>query len=389
MLGIGGRFVGAKGMVAMPNLANLSPSASNSAILAAGLRPGTVSVVDTSTQSNNDKTFLQSVSAGTLVDLESLINYSYYRYVAPAVVYTLDSQKDTYSQSPESGCNQSPNLQNASNQYFFCTRTVSQFRYKLLANGIWDGSSYGGYGSEASAWNCSIVADQCGNTERARDLQSPGECQVNNTKNVTYLVEYKAGNTAPITVVESCTYVPPTQEKPVMFVGSRNLTGCVARQGCPAGANLVQYFTRFIDNTERIDLEDWVCCTCEITYTDTPFYYFGCEDGFRRCTYRTEGKDCTGTLVSDTRKACTSLCCSPDVVTNETKWTAAYANVEERTVTYRRCNGTTYTATETRCVGCEPTWTSSGRCTSGRLSQSRTCYNANCTTFTERRTIPC
>jgi hypothetical protein len=98
MLGIGGRFVGAKGMVAMPNLANLSPSASNSAILAAGLRPGTVSVVDTSTQSDNDKTFLQSVSAGTLVDLESLINYSYYRYVAPAVVYTLDSQKDTYSQ---------------------------------------------------------------------------------------------------------------------------------------------------------------------------------------------------------------------------------------------------------------------------------------------------
>lgn len=389
MLGIGGRFVGAKGMVAMPNLANLSPAAANTAILSAGLRAGVVSVVDSTVQSDNDKTFIQSVAAGTLVDLESIINYSYYRYVAPAVVFTLDSQKEVYSQSSESGCNQSPNLQNASNQFFFCTRTVNNFRFKLLANGVWDGSSYGGYGSEASAWNCSIVANLCGNTESGRTLQSPGECQVNNTRNATYLVTYNAGNSGTVTVVEACTYVPPAPEKVEMFRSSRNLTACVGREGCPAGANLVQYFTRFTDNTERVDREEWVCCSCNITCTNTPFFYFGCENGTRRCTYRTECRDCTGTLVSDTRYACDSLVCCTAGLISCTAWSGS-ASAQSRVCTYRRADCSTYTETETRCAVSCGSWINVTGCIGGRRSQSRSCTDTDCVSkYTENRTVAC
>lgn len=86
MLGIGGRFVGAKGMVAVPNLSGLSRSEAQAAITNAGLVfSESTSPVDTTTSSLNDKVSGQSVGATTLVDYESTISYSYYRYVAPPV----------------------------------------------------------------------------------------------------------------------------------------------------------------------------------------------------------------------------------------------------------------------------------------------------------------
>lgn len=84
MLGIGGRFVGAKGMVAVPNLSGLSRSAAQTAITNAGLQFAESTLpVDTTNSSLGDKVSGQSVAAATLVDYESTISYSYYRYVAP------------------------------------------------------------------------------------------------------------------------------------------------------------------------------------------------------------------------------------------------------------------------------------------------------------------
>lgn len=84
MLGIGGRFVGAKGMVAVPNLSSLSRSAAQAAITNAGLSfIENSSPVDTTNSALGDKVSGQSVSPGTLVDYESSISYSYFRYVAP------------------------------------------------------------------------------------------------------------------------------------------------------------------------------------------------------------------------------------------------------------------------------------------------------------------
>lgn len=84
MLGIGGRFVGAKGMVAVPNLSGLSRSAAQAAITNAGLNFSEgVTPVDTANSSLGDKVSGQSLTSGVLVDYETTVSYSYYRYVAP------------------------------------------------------------------------------------------------------------------------------------------------------------------------------------------------------------------------------------------------------------------------------------------------------------------
>lgn len=83
MLGIGGRFVGAKGMVAMPDISNLSPDQALSSLQSAGLVRGTLSSSETSNASLNNKTFNQSIAPGTLVDYETVINYSFYLYIPP------------------------------------------------------------------------------------------------------------------------------------------------------------------------------------------------------------------------------------------------------------------------------------------------------------------
>lgn len=84
MLGIGGKFAGAKGMVAVPNLSGLSRSAAQTAITNAGLTFfENTTPVDTTNSSLDNKVSGQSLIAGTLVDYETVVSYSYNRYVAP------------------------------------------------------------------------------------------------------------------------------------------------------------------------------------------------------------------------------------------------------------------------------------------------------------------
>lgn len=84
MLGIGGKFAGAKGMVAVPNLSGLSRSAAQTAITNSGLRfLEDATPVDTSNSSLDGKVAGQSLPAGALIDYESVVSYSYNRYVAP------------------------------------------------------------------------------------------------------------------------------------------------------------------------------------------------------------------------------------------------------------------------------------------------------------------
>jgi hypothetical protein len=84
VLGIGGKFAGAKGMVAVPNLSGLSRSAAQTAITNAGLTFfENTTPVDTTNSSLDNKVSGQSLIAGTLVDYETVVSYSYNRYVAP------------------------------------------------------------------------------------------------------------------------------------------------------------------------------------------------------------------------------------------------------------------------------------------------------------------
>ena len=87
MLGIGGKFVGAKGMVIVPNISNLSRSAAQAAISAAGLKFFEVTTpLDTTDSAADGKVFFQSIASGSVVDYETEVSYSYYRYVAPPPV---------------------------------------------------------------------------------------------------------------------------------------------------------------------------------------------------------------------------------------------------------------------------------------------------------------
>jgi hypothetical protein len=84
VLGIGGKFAGAKGMVPMPDLSNLSPDQALTALQNAGLKRRNLGSSTTNNSGLGNKVFSQSVSAGTLIDYETEIDYSYYIYVAPA-----------------------------------------------------------------------------------------------------------------------------------------------------------------------------------------------------------------------------------------------------------------------------------------------------------------
>lgn len=84
MLGIGGKFAGAKGMVAVPDLSNKTPDEALTVLQDAGLRRSGLGSSGTSNSGLNNKVFQQSISAGTLVDYETEISYDYYYYVAPA-----------------------------------------------------------------------------------------------------------------------------------------------------------------------------------------------------------------------------------------------------------------------------------------------------------------
>lgn len=360
MLGIGGRFAGAKGMVQMPNLANLSPSAATSAIVSAGLRVGQASSSDTGNSGDNDKVFSQSVAAGSLVDYDSEIAYSYYRYVAPAVSYTLDSQKIYYGNPyNEYGCNQQPNqnvtgVPNASNPYFYCRREVRPFRYKLLANGVWDGVSYGGYGVDyEQTWTCEFIANQCGVVPQGPErISSEGPCQPGGLKTVIYVQDYNVqGVYTYRSVPESCTYKQVSSTN----TWTEPVSACQSGGGCAAGQRWTYTRTYYTDGTSEITSATQSCCPCEISCVDTPYYYFSCENGYKRCTYRTECRDCNNALVSDTRYSCPSeRCCTPY---------------------------------------CPPVWTNVGSCISspyGRYrNQVRTCTASDCTTYTESRTTSC
>jgi len=86
MLGIGGKFAGAKGMVAVPNLSGLSTEAALSSLQNSGLVRGSVGTGTTSDSALENKVFSQSIPAGTLVDYETVVNYSFNLFVPPVIL---------------------------------------------------------------------------------------------------------------------------------------------------------------------------------------------------------------------------------------------------------------------------------------------------------------
>lgn len=84
MLGSSLGFFSSKGMTTVPDLSGLSKSEAEAAITAAFLTNGGSTSQSSSNSSLDNKTFGQSLSAGSIVDYEESITFSYYTYVAPA-----------------------------------------------------------------------------------------------------------------------------------------------------------------------------------------------------------------------------------------------------------------------------------------------------------------
>jgi hypothetical protein len=83
MLGIGGKFASSKGMVLVPNLVGLSSIAASTALTNAGLRVGSIS--ETSGSSSQDGSVAsQGVASGILVDYETTVSFTKYKYTAPS-----------------------------------------------------------------------------------------------------------------------------------------------------------------------------------------------------------------------------------------------------------------------------------------------------------------
>lgn len=87
MLGIGGRFASAKGMVRMPDLSGLDRAAAIQAILNSGLKFGGDFSVGTTNASLNSRISNQSIQPNELVDYETVINLGVYAYTVQT--YTL------------------------------------------------------------------------------------------------------------------------------------------------------------------------------------------------------------------------------------------------------------------------------------------------------------
>lgn len=83
MLGVGGRFASAKGMVRVPNLSNLSRASAQSAIEAAGLVYGGFADTVVADSGLDDKIANQNILPNTLVDYETVISVTRYRYEPP------------------------------------------------------------------------------------------------------------------------------------------------------------------------------------------------------------------------------------------------------------------------------------------------------------------
>lgn len=195
MLGIGGKFVGAKGMALVPDLSGLTPPQADAAITAAGLTVGARSQSQTSNSSQNNKITSQGILANTLVDYETEISYQYLTYVEPPApaqpppVITNGVCDDNYDQDDfASAC--------VGTKYVY-PYSMLKYRGRVLVNGVWDGVTYH-YNcddvrvpefapeSKEVPGECGVPVEQnCDPTLKEQTPGFHGECQSNNTYELT------------------------------------------------------------------------------------------------------------------------------------------------------------------------------------------------------------
>jgi hypothetical protein len=100
-------FFASRGMTTVPDLSDLSRTAAESAISAAGLVVGTTTSVSTSNSSLNNIIETQSIQSASVVDYDTVVNYTYYNYVSspsPTPVVCTGSQNERFQTSWSGNC---------------------------------------------------------------------------------------------------------------------------------------------------------------------------------------------------------------------------------------------------------------------------------------------
>lgn len=171
MLGIGGKFASAKGMVRVPDITGLTAEEADLAIALAGLRRSRlISSGTTQLFSLNNRIDSQTVLAGQLVDYETEISYRSLAYVAPPPpaapppVITLGPCEEYRFDANGTFC---------IGQQTCSGGGVSQRRAKVLSNGVWSGG-YSECASFITGSSCSFVNGSCGYTAPVVCNGTPG-----------------------------------------------------------------------------------------------------------------------------------------------------------------------------------------------------------------------
>jgi hypothetical protein len=380
-------------MVQMPDLVNLNPEQAASILVVNGLKPRNQTSNNTTNSGLGNKIFEQSVAAGELVDYETEIDFGYYVYAPPAVTITYGSREEYSTPTVETGCNQTPNNQNATNQYFYCTRNTRYYRSKKYENGIWNGE-YGQYDTETDAnWNCVIQIDQCGNTEVGRETISEGPCQPNNTKTVTKRITYRAGNTQDIQVTEACVYnVGPA---PVGNPYRVNVGACgsAGSGGCKCGQRSYSLRQNYSDGSFQ-DSPRTECCPDSTSSSNSSKVYSACYQNLKTWYYYRTTVDCVGNTISSSKITGSDPCCS--IAGTCSAWgawikTGTWTRYRTRICYYQNESGGCATNTDYE-YGCEPhcdIWRDASGCLGTYKIQRKKCQAADCSYYYQTRQVSC
>lgn len=421
MLGIGGRFAALKGMVRVPNLAGLSRSAAQTAIESAGLIYGGSSDTTINDISLDDKIANQSIIANTLVDYETSVSVTRYRYEASGGTPSYPPKPSDDGQIIPGDCVISGGEISYPTDEAYCdgtTRVQPTYQvYRRVDKKVTytEGPSYTWIRSEVNQPSviCDSVFSSNFNTYNSSLCVScttvvssttySGANSACSTGYSNYRTDIYPDGCTPAnkTVALGCISdpnPPAVTLEYTLFGDCTQATPETLSTGnvpCYYDGGGIQTRTRhYSDNT---DVVDNICCTytppapvCTPT-TSTGAWSscnaVGINPGTRSRTVTTTFDDCSQTTVTET-ETCYNAGCGP-----YGEWSPACTGPgvqQTRSATCIDSAGNDYPDTQTQC--CTGMVVSYGPCTGGivkRRSKSTTTYYSNCTSNTVTTTEEC
>ena len=285
MLGIGGRFSSGKGMVAMPNLSNLTSAEADAVIAAAGLRRGNATSGTTSLFSLAGKISQQSIPPGTLVDYESIVSYNSLVYIAPAPIPPVITYSACESYSFL------PNGTFCSGQQQCSGGGITYFRRRVFSDGQWTGGYDYSCATSISGSSCSFVNGACGYsapvvcTGTAGSKTSTGSCSGGQQCTTTTKWDACGNTTSSTNCVACCT---------------AGLVSCTSWSGSAGGQSRTCTYRR--SNCSTYTVTETRCAASSTTTCGSCVRIGGLVGSYKSCTTTTTTTSCTTSTSSSSVK---------------------------------------------------------------------------------------